>query len=134
MRRMRTTLIAVLVSLTAVTACERQPELRSRRGPSTRASAGLPTKPIRYDFSGDYSSHWGPVKCTQTKSKVRCVYTATKARMDCEASGKRLVCTWTERKGRGRAKFTRQANGNLIGTWGYRQSDSNRGAWMLTKK
>lgn len=124
----------VLAWLTLVAACDRPPELESRRGPGAPSSSGLPTKPIRYDFSGDYSSHWGPVKCTQTKSRVHCVYATTKATMDCDADGKKLVCSWTERTGRGRAKFTRQANGNLVGTWGYQKSDSNKGGWMLTKK
>jgi hypothetical protein len=86
------------------------------------------------DFAGSYSSHWGPVNCTQAHNQVDCEYTVNKAKMQCEAQGSILRCNWVERTGRGRAWFKRQPDGNLVGTWGYMQSDNNRGAWMLTRR
>ncbi len=112
-----------------LSACSRQPEPESRE----IADAGVVPEPLA-DFSGSYDSNWGPVDCTQNKSEVRCEYRRMPAKLECEASGRRLRCKWTERKGRGRAKFTRHPNGNLVGTWGHAQSDENKGAWMLTKK
>jgi hypothetical protein len=86
------------------------------------------------DFSGSYASNWGPVECNQTGHRVKCVYTASGAWMDCEARGSKLDCRWIERTARGRGKFQRIATGSLVGTWGYAQSSDNRGAWMLTKR
>jgi hypothetical protein len=124
-------LLPLLPLLAPLTACHREDEaevLREVKEP--RRPAKLPPA----DFAGSYTSHWGPAECTQTHDQVECVYTSSGARMECEANGMRLKCSWTERTARGRAKFKRLPNGNLVGTMGYQQSDDNKGAWMLTKK
>ena len=123
-------LSAVMAGLLLIVgACDREPEPEGRE----ISDAGASREPLA-DFSGSYDSNWGPVECTQNKSEVRCVYQRMPAKLECEASGRRLRCKWTERKGRGRARFLQQPNGNLVGTWGHAQSDDNKGAWMLTKK
>jgi hypothetical protein len=119
------------VLMLALCACDRPQEPQSLRLASESAQT-VQTEPA--DFAGSYSSNWGPAQCTQTHNQVQCVYTVSGARMDCEAKGIILRCTWVERTGRGKAWFKRHPNGNLVGTWGYRQSDSNRGAWMLTRQ
>lgn len=128
-RRMRWPIALVTVLSLSSGACARRPEPENRQ----ISDAGAFQEPTA-DFSGSYSSNWGPVECTQNESDVRCVYQNLPAKMECEASGRRLRCKWNERKARGRAKFIRHPNGDLVGTWGHRQSDDNKGGWMLTKK
>jgi len=128
---MRVCPLVLLVVLGPLVGCDRPDEaevLREAREPRRRPKA----PPA--DFAGSYSSHWGPVECTQTADQVQCRYLSTAAKMDCEVNGIRLKCTWTERTARGRARFKRRPNGDLVGTMGYQDSDDNKGAWMLTRK
>jgi hypothetical protein len=126
MRALEAACLAVLV----LAACDKRKEPEALRPTALDDRRAEPPA----DYSGSYGSNWGPVECTQTGDKVKFVYTASGARMDCEASGSKLTCRWLERTARGHGKFKRLPNGNLVGTWGYSQSDENRGAWMLTKK
>jgi hypothetical protein len=126
MRAFRVALAATLL----LAGCDRRKEPEPLRASDLPEYAAEPTA----DFTGSYASNWGPAECNQVGAKVKCVYTSTPARMECDARGASLDCRWIERTARGHAKFKRIANGSLVGTWGYAQSADNRGAWMLTKK
>ena len=52
--------------------------------------------------------------------------------MVCTVQGDQLDCGWLG-GGQGRARLTRQPNGNLVGTYGDFLSHDSRGAWNLTR-
>ncbi len=84
-------------------------------------------------FAGAYSSVWGVVTLTQARATPLTV-TGKYGRgsMKCAALGEKLDCAWVESSGAGRAAFTRDATGNLKGTWGNGGSSTSGGAWNLT--
>lgn len=83
-------------------------------------------------FAGSYSSAWGPVTLEQTQATPTVITGKyTRGTMDCTASGVKLDCTWKEGATVGLATFTRQANGDLHGTWGGKTSATSGGAWNL---
>ena len=53
--------------------------------------------------------------------------------MTCKATGDTLDCDWFEGSMRGKATLTRQANGNISGTWGKSSSATNGGPWLFTR-
>ena len=82
----------------------------------------------RTGFAGNYTSQRGDVSCTETQGSVRCQFPG--GGMICAVNGANLDCAWTG-GGQGRARFTRQSNGVLKGTYGDLFSNTNRGAWDL---
>ncbi len=83
-------------------------------------------------FAGDYVSTYGTVSLTEGGGRVTGGYPGGK--LDCTPSGAILNCDWRDSSGTGKARLTRQATGNLSGTWGNGASDSNGGTWLFRKK
>jgi Astacin (Peptidase family M12A) len=86
--------------------------------------------PATTGFAGSYSSDRGAVSCTESGSTVNC--TIPGGTMVCTVQGSGLDCGWFG-GGQGRAAFTRQANGDLTGSYGDFLSNNSRGAWNLTR-
>lgn len=83
-------------------------------------------------FAGDYISTYGTVSLTEAGGKVTGTYPG--GTLDCTPNGAVIDCTWKDSSGSGKAKLTRQATGNLSGTWGYGISNSDGGTWLFRKK
>lgn len=81
-------------------------------------------------FAGTYSSERGEVSCTEAGATVNCTFPG--GSMVCTVQGDQLDCGWLG-GGQGRARLTRQPNGNLVGTYGDFLSHDSRGAWNLTR-
>jgi hypothetical protein len=80
-------------------------------------------------FAGTYKSTWGPTVFTQDGNKVSAKY--PNGSMTCTATGPVLDCDWREAAGFGKAKLTREASGQLKGTWGNGGSATNGGGWIF---
>jgi len=83
-------------------------------------------------FEGTYTSNWGDTTFTEVGSTVTARY--PKGSMTCSAAGDVLNCDWVEGAATGKAALTRQANGDITGTWGNGTSSTNGGPWSFTKK
>jgi len=92
--------------------------------PGTKPPGAVPSG----TFAGRYTSNRGDVTCAQNALTVTCQYPG--GSMICAAQGTTLDCGWTG-GGQGRARFTRQANGTLAGTYGDFLSNNSRGQWNL---
>ena len=55
-------------------------------------------------------------------------------RMKCRASGDTLTCEWQSVDTRGKARFVRQKDRSLRGTWGHGASDSDGGPWVFVRE
>lgn len=88
--------------------------------PSTTAPSG--------SVAGNYTSQRGNVACAQNGGSVSCQYPG--GVLFCTMNAATLDCTWAG-GGQGLARFQRQANGVLAGTFGDFLSNASRGAWDL---
>jgi hypothetical protein len=84
------------------------------------------------EFAGIYVSTWGDTVFKEDGSKITGTYPG--GRLDCVANGPVLDCNWKDSAGVGKAKLTRQANGNISGTWGFGASYTDGGSWLFRKK
>src|SRR5262249_10350472 len=80
-------------------------------------------------FAGVYRSTYGDVRVRQEGNVVKGKYNSGK--FTCAASGKDLDCSWDEGSTIGKAKLTKQANGDLDGTWGNGGSATDGGRWLF---
>ncbi len=101
-----------------------KPPPTPRPGPGPAPGPG----PSNGSFSGKYTSERGDVSCTQSGGSVRCQYPG--GGLLCAVRSNELDCAWSG-GGQGRAKFQRQSNGVLRGTYGDIFSNTSRGAWSL---
>jgi len=102
--------------------------------PTATATATGTTPPATGDienFAGTYQSNWGKSTFTQKDANITVVY--PRGTMGCVAKGKTLYCRWNEKGTTGGAVLTKQANGNITGTWGNGASSSDGGPWTFTK-
>ncbi len=99
--------------------------------PSATASGTAAATGDVENFAGVYQSNWGKSTFTQTDTTVSVVY--PRGTMSCVAKGKTLYCRWKEGAATGGAVLTKQANGNISGTWGNGPSSNNGGPWNFTK-
>jgi len=83
-------------------------------------------------FAGDYISTYGTVTLAEAGGKVTGGYPG--GTLNCVPSGAIIDCDWKDSSGSGKARLTRQATGNLDGTWGNGASNSNGGRWLFRKK
>ena len=90
---------------------------------------GTPPPPAT-GFAGTYSSNRGDVSCNEAGATVNCSFPG--GTMVCTVQGSQLDCGWFG-TGQGRAVFTRQANGDLRGTYGNLLSNNDMGAWDMTR-
>ncbi len=83
-------------------------------------------------YAGTYASPWGVVTLEQASAAPTAVTGKyPRGTLKCGANGNKLDCTWTESSNFGRAAFTRDAAGNLNGTWGSGGNATNGGQWNL---
>lgn len=94
------------------------------------APAPAPAPGVAQGFGGTYSSSRGDVVCGESGQFVNCSYPG--GTLACATDGARLDCSWFG-SGSGRAVFTRQANGDLSGTYGDLLSPDSRGRWDLVR-
>jgi hypothetical protein len=80
-------------------------------------------------FAGVYRSTYGDVRVRPTPTGVSGTYPG--GELACTASGSDLDCDWKDSAGSGKAKLTRQSNGDLSGTWGYGASATSGGSWLF---
>jgi hypothetical protein len=83
-------------------------------------------------FAGAYTSTFGVVTLVETQGRVTGRYPG--GTLDCVPAGAVLACGWREGTLTGRAKLTRQMNGDLSGTWGGGASDSSGGPWLFRRR
>lgn len=83
-------------------------------------------------FAGDYISTYGTVNLVESPGKVKGTYPG--GTLDCTPRGAVIDCGWKDSSGFGRSTLTRQANGNLSGTWGNGGSSTDGGTWLFRKK
>ncbi len=95
----------------------------------TAEKGGGKTKSVR--LSGTYKSKWGKSVFKKQGDTVRVTY--PKGAMHCDIEGKVLDCTWQQGSTKGKAKLTRQANGNIKGTWGNGASSTDGGSWNFKR-
>lgn len=87
-------------------------------------------------FTGNWNTAWGPVKMTQTGTKVVGTYGGKfPGRLQGSVNGRKLTFEWIGDNGeQGRGAFVLSDDGNsFVGTWGSGTSDSNGGAWNGTR-
>jgi hypothetical protein len=97
--------------------------------PATPSSGGATV------FAGTYASAWGNVVFTQKAAEPsRVLGRYPKGSLVCTPQDQKLDCSWAESGAAGRARFTKGADGNMIGSWGNGGSSSSGGAWNLTLK
>jgi len=106
-------------------------------GAAPGASTGTPT-PVAGDtplYAGSYTSAWGTVTLEQASATPTTV-TGRYSRgvLKCTTNGAKLDCSWAESSSSGRAAFTRDAEGNVNGTWGSGGSATSGGPWNLKLK
>jgi hypothetical protein len=103
------------------------------KGPSDEPPPGKSVAtPAVTDFSGTYSSTWGPSTFAQTGSKVTCHY--PNGSMTCDVVGELLKCTWRESSTFGLATLKKLTDGKISGTWGNNGSDRDGGVWTFIPK
>ena len=122
----RTTIPFALFALFALTACS-----KSEPTPTPSRAAAEPAA-TTVDFSGTFSSTFGPATFTQTGTKVKCRYST--GSMDCDVIGEQLKCTWRESSTFGLAVLHKTADGKLTGTWGNGGSERDGGQWTFIPK
>jgi hypothetical protein len=83
-------------------------------------------------FAGVYVSTWGDTVFTETGSSVKGKYPS--GVLDCTSAGAKLECGWRESSSTGKARLTRQLNGDISGTWGNGASATDGGSWLFRKK
>jgi hypothetical protein len=99
--------------------------------PTAVATATAPATGEVEDFAGTYTSNWGKSTFTQNAANITVVY--PRGTMGCVAKGKTLYCRWNEKGTTGGAILTKQANGNVTGTWGNNASSTDGGSWTFSK-
>jgi hypothetical protein len=105
-----------------------EPALPSPLPTAAPSPQPLPAPVTMGSFAGQYSSNLGAVTCTQNANTVQCAF--SEGSLLCAANGSQLDCGWSG-KGIGRAVLVRQANGNLVGSWGDAFSANSRGSLTL---
>ena len=83
-------------------------------------------------FAGVYVSTWGDTTFSEEGSAVKGKYPG--GVLNCTPSGAKLECGWREGSAVGKARLTRQLNGDISGTWGNGASASDGGSWLFRKK
>lgn len=101
----------------------------------TTAAAPVETPPASGGdavvYAGTYTSAWGQVTLEQAKAtpgEVKGRY--PRGTLKCKVTAK-LECSWAESSSSGQAAFTREANGDLKGSWGSGASATSGGPWNL---
>jgi hypothetical protein len=90
-------------------------------------------KPVVPLYAGSYKTTEGAMTLRQTSGDPATVSgTYAKGKINCTADGDNLDCKWVEPSAYGRAKFTRDASGNLKGTWGSGGAATGGGGWACT--
>lgn len=84
------------------------------------------------DYSGAYSSTWGPSTFAQVGTKVTGHY--PNGSMTCDVVGDALKCTWRESSTFGLATLRKLPDGKISGTWGNNGSDRDGGQWTFIPK
>jgi hypothetical protein len=105
--------------------------------PTPAPTPAAPPEPKFPDYRGSYTSNWGGAKCTQVKKNVNCLYQGKTGSLDCKIvgdDGNELECEWDDSEGRGKAKFKRKDDGQLVGSWGHGSSATNGGPWVFKPK
>lgn len=84
------------------------------------------------NFTGTWSTGWGPVNMTQVGNRVSGNYGGSApGKLNGLVKGNKLYFSWIgDNGGKGRGIFVYGANGNsFTGTWGNGTSYNNGGAW-----
>jgi hypothetical protein len=100
----------------------------------TPAAAAAPVDPSPVPlYAGSYRTSEGGLTLTQTAADPHSVNGRyAKGTMSCHATGDDLECRWLEHNAAGGARFKRQPNGDMKGTWGVRSSATDGGKWTCT--
>jgi hypothetical protein len=84
------------------------------------------------DYTGTWSTEWGPLTMTQTDNKVSGDYGGSyPGTLKGVVKGNTLIYAWYNKNGdKGRGVFRISADGNsFTGTWGRRNSTTDGGPW-----
>jgi hypothetical protein len=95
---------------------------------TTGASPADTTSSVR--VGGAYTSNWGPVVLHQHGTRITGEYEFDHGR-DGVLDGNMIRYAWHEQSGDGRGVFVAASDGELIGTWGGSDDDTNGGGWRL---
>jgi hypothetical protein len=90
------------------------------------------TEAVAGSFAGQYVSTYGTVVLNEAAGRVTGTYPG--GQLACLPSGATLSCDWKEGGSSGKATLTRQANGDLAGTWGFGASTSSGGTWTFRRR
>ncbi len=126
----QTTLMTVLTAALLFTGCCKNKTEATGSEPIL-LPATVDVAPAAKRFEGTYKSNWGTTTFRETGASVTAQY--PRGSMTCSSAGDTLSCDWVEGGLRGKASLTRQANGDIAGTWGSGSSATDGGPWSFTR-
>src|ERR1700733_1345856 len=81
--------------------------------------------------AGSYTSNWGAVVLHQHDTRITGEYEFDHGHIDGVLDGNMIRYAWHEQSGDGRGVFVAASDGELVGTWGSSDDDTNGGGWRL---